>query len=151
MTADAEQETITARTCAGGFVTEVEAGGHRFVADEPTALGGTDRGPSPYDLLAAALGTCTSMTLRVYAERNGWPLHSATTEVRHRRVHAEDCVDCGPGGKLDQFEREIELVGPLDDTQRQRLLAIADRCPVHRTLHSEMRVITRLREPAGGD
>jgi putative redox protein len=134
-----------ARTLAGGFRTEVIAGGHALVADEPTSTGGTDSGPSPYDLLAAALASCTSMTLKMYAAHKKIGLESATVRVRHDRIHARDCEDCeSTEGRIDRFEREIVLAGDLTDVQRERMLEIADRCPVHRTLHAEVKVRSAL-------
>ena len=121
-----------------GLCTEMEAGGHELVADEPTTLGGTDGGPTPYDYLLAALGGCTAMTLRMYADRKGWPLASVTVRLSQDRVHATDCEECETEeGRIDRIEREIELEGPLDEKQRQRLLEIADMCPVHRTIKTE--------------
>jgi uncharacterized OsmC-like protein len=118
--------------------TETEAGGHELVADEPTNLGGTDAGPTPYDYLLAALGSCTTMTLRMYADRKGWPLESVTVRLSQDRVHATDCEECETEeGRIDRIEREIELEGPLDEEQRLRLLEIADKCPVHRTMQTE--------------
>jgi len=128
-----------------GFEHQVLAGHHRQIADEPLAYGGTDRGPAPYDYLLAALGACTGMTLRMYAGRKKWPLSGVEVRLRHSKIHAEDCAECeSVGGKVDLIEREIELRGPLDDAQRGRLMEIADRCPVHRTLTSETVVRSRL-------
>jgi putative redox protein len=136
-----------ARTRSGGFRTDVIAGGHALVADEPTSVGGTDTGPSPYDLLAAALASCTSMTLRMYAAHKKIDLESATVRVRHDRIHAKDCEDCETTeGRIDRFAREIVLTGDLTDDQRARMLEIADRCPVHRTLHAEVKVRSALVE-----
>jgi putative redox protein len=130
---------------ATGLAQEIDLGPHHLVADEPVALGGGDRGPNPYELLCAALGSCTSMTLSLYARRKGWPLEAVTVRLRHERIHAADCADCETKeGKLDQIQRELVLVGPLDDEQRQRLLEIADRCPVHRTLTREIVIRTSL-------
>ncbi len=153
--ADAEQpapaehgRVMASLESASAFRTEILAGGHALVADEPRAAGGTDQGPSPYELLAAALGACTAMTLRLYAERKRWPLERTEVHLRHRKEHAADCADCErPSGiGVDAIDREVELVGPLDDHQRQRLLEIADRCPVHRTLAGgAVRIATRLR------
>lgn len=137
---------VVARTAADeGFLTDVNAGGHALLADEPEAAGGTGRGPSPYDLLVGALGACTSMTLQLYARRKGWPLDAATVRLTHGKVHARDCADCETkDGHIDTIERTIELTGALDDDQRAKLLEIADKCPVHRTLHGEIKVRTRL-------
>ncbi|RPJ76555.1 MAG: OsmC family protein [Desulfobacteraceae bacterium] len=137
---------IAARTGPGGFLTEIQVNRHSLVADEPAAVGGTDQGPTPFDLLVAALGACTSMTLRMYADRKGWPLEAASVRLTHAKIHASDCESCEiKEGMLDRIEREIEIEGPLDDEQRQRLLQIADRCPVHRTLTSEVEIKTRLK------
>ena len=125
--------------------TEILANGFPIVADEPESVGGTNLGPTPYDLLTASLGACTSMTLRMYADRKQWPLEAVTVDLKYRKIHARDCERCESGeGKIDHIEREISLEGDLDDDQKQRLLEIADRCPVHRTLHSEIHVETRL-------
>jgi len=130
---------------ANGFAQDVSAGGHRFVSDEPESAGGTDRGPSPYDLLLAALGSCTSMTIAMYARRKRWPLERVSVRLRHSRVHAEDCAVCDESeAKLTVIERDIDLVGALDDDKRARLLEIANRCPVHRTLTSRIDIRTRL-------
>ena len=136
---------VVARTGADGFATEVRAGNHAFLADEPVSVGGTDKGPTPYDLLAAALATCTSMTLRMYAAHKKLDFESATVRVSHGRVHAEDCVDCEQAdGQIHEFSRELLLEGDLTEEQRARMLEIADRCPVHKTLHNEIKVRTRL-------
>jgi putative redox protein len=142
----AADNRITARTGSGGFLTEVMVNRHSLVADEPLAAGGTDQGPSPFDLLVAALGACTAMTLRMYADRKAWPLEAATVRLKHAKIHAADCETCETReGMLDRIEREIEIEGPLDPDQKQRLLQIADRCPVHRTLTSEVQIATRLK------
>ena len=136
---------VRTETGERGFATYVTAAGHAFKADEPLAAGGTDSGPGPYDLLLAALGACTGMTLRLYADRKGWPLERIEVKLRHDRIHAEDCADCETRvGRVDRIEREIALHGPLADAQRAQLLEIADKCPVHRTLTSEIRIETRL-------
>ncbi len=127
---------VTVALDASRYRTEIVAGGHALVADEPESVGGTNRGPSPYDLLVAGLGACTAITLRMYADRKKWPLDDVRVHLVHDKVHAEDC-DCDAGdrmGKIDLVEREIELLGELTDDQRNRLLEIADRCPVHRSL-----------------
>jgi putative redox protein len=139
---------IAARTGPGGFLTEIQVNRHNLVADEPAAVGGTDQGPTPFDLLVAALGACTSMTLRMYADRKRWPLEAATVRLKHAKIHASDCESCEiKEGMLDRIEREIEIEGPLDAEQKQRLLQIADRCPVHRTLTSEVEIKTQLKDP----
>jgi uncharacterized OsmC-like protein/pimeloyl-ACP methyl ester carboxylesterase len=142
-------DAVVARLESGaGFRTEIVASGHPLVSDEPRAVGGTNAGPAPYDLLAASLGACTAMTLRLYAERKGWPLERTVVRLGHRRVHAEDCAGCegSASSRIDVLERELELEGPLDGDQRQRLLEIAERCPVHRTLTGgAVRVVSRLR------
>ena len=129
---------------ARGFTQEVAVNGHFFMADEPIAMGGRDAGASPYDLLLASLGACTSMTISMYARRKQWPLESVRVTLRHAKIHASDCAECEiKVGKLDQIDRHIELVGPLEDAQRKHLLEIADKCPVHRTLMSEISIRTR--------
>ncbi len=136
---------VVTRTGDVDYQTSICVGPHAFFADEPKAAGGADTGPSPYDLHAAALGACTSMTLKMYARRKGWPLEDVLVRLEHAKVHAEDCADCETKeGKVDRIDRELRLRGPLDDEQRRRLLEIADRCPVHRTLSSEVWVRTRL-------
>jgi uncharacterized OsmC-like protein/alpha-beta hydrolase superfamily lysophospholipase len=128
----------------GAFAVSIQAGRHHLVGDEPVAVGGDDLGPSPYDLLLAALGECTVMTLRMYARQKQWPLEDARVTLTHGKIHAIDCQDCETRvGKLDRIERVIELAGPLDNAQRERLMEIADKCPVHRTLQSEVQVVTR--------
>ena len=127
----------------------ITAGGHQLVADEPAAIGGADSGPTPYDLLLAGLGACTAITVRMYADRKGWPLRQTTVRLRHQRIHAKDCADCETRtGQMDQIERELQFEGELTDSQRARLLDIAERCPVHRTLHSEVLVSTAESGPA---
>lgn len=130
---------------SGTYTQQITAGHHQLVADEPTPIG-DDAGPTPYDLLLAALGACTSMTLRMYADRKGWPLERVRVTLRHSRIHAKDCADCETSvGFVDQIDRDIELTGDLDDAQLQRLLQMADRCPVHQTLTSEVHITTSLR------
>lgn len=129
---------------AGAFQQRVTVGKHQFLADEPASFGGLNGGPAPYDLLLAALGACTAMTMRMYAERKGLPLEHVSVSLRHEKIHAADCVTCETkDGKVDWIDREITLRGALDAAQREALLAIADKCPVHRTLHSEVVVRTR--------
>lgn len=137
-----------AETGAGKFQQEVVSGHHRLFADEPADVGGLDSGPSPYDFLNAALGACTSMTLRLYADHKGLPLESVKVYVSHDKIHAEDCVDCAEGrtGRVDVFEREIEIEGPLDAAARARLIEIADKCPVHKSLETRSKIRTRLKD-----
>ena len=136
---------VVSRTPVDGFRTEVQMGKHSLIADEPSSVGGTDTGPTPYDLLASALATCTSMTLRMYARHKNIDLRSATVRVKHGRVHAEDCVDCEQDrGMIHEFRRELGLDGDLTAAQRLRMVEIADRCPVHKTLHSEIKIRTDL-------
>ena len=128
-----------------GFRTEVRAGRHAWIADEPTSVGGDDGGPTPYDMLLASLGACTTMTLQMYARRKGWPLARAAVSLEHSRIHAKDCEDCeSDEGQVDVIDRTLSLEGELDDAQRARLAEIADRCPVHKTLSSETRIKTEL-------
>jgi putative redox protein len=143
----AEGAVDVRETGAGGYVQEVQVGRHRLIADEPESVGGLDAGPSPYDLLAAALGVCTSMTIRMYAERKGWPLESVRVAVRHAKIHRDDSG--ARDAKIDRLTREIALAGALDEAQRARLVEIADRCPVHRTLERANEVVTRLADADG--
>ncbi len=139
------QGVVIIRGDATGFAQEIIAGAHQFVCDEPTSVGGTDRGPTPYDLLLAGLGSCTSITIAMFARRKQWALERVTVRLHHSRVHAQDCADCETRpAKLTLIERDIELEGILDEEQRARLLAIANRCPVHLTLTSQMEIRTKL-------
>ncbi len=146
LAASAAPDIVTvSETREGRFTQTITVGGHRLQADEPVSAGGDNSGPSPYDLLLAGLGACTSMTLRMYADQKQWPLERVTVRLKHEKIHAQDCSDCETReGKIDRIEREIEITGALDDGQRARLLEIANKCPVHRTLHSEVIVPTRL-------
>ena len=124
-----------------GLRTEIAVNGHVSVADEPANFGGTEAGPTPYDYLLGALGACTAMTVRMYADRKGWPLESVLVRLAHDRVHAKDCESCETKkGRIDRVQYEIELTGSLDDAQRDKLLEIAEKCPVRRTLTSEVLV-----------
>lgn len=144
---DLSDNRVVARTGKTGFQTEIVANGHNLIADEPIPVGGANTGPTPYDLLVSALGACTGMTLRMYADRKGLPLDSITVRLKHRKIHGADCADCeDKNAKIDFIEREIELQGDLDRKQRERLLEIADKCPVHRTLESKTRIESRLKE-----
>jgi len=144
-TSQDEGRSVTVSGSAAGFAQAIVAGPHRLLGDEPNAAGGTDTGPNPYDLLLAALGTCTSMTLGMYARRKQWPLETIKVTLRHSKVHADDCADCETRvGLLDRIERDVELIGALTAEQRARLLEIANKCPVHRTLTSRIDIRTRL-------
>jgi putative redox protein len=141
----ADTGDVVARTGADGFRTDIRAGSHALTADEPPSVGGSGLGPTPYGLLSAALASCTSMTLQMYARHKKLPLRAATVRVEHDKVHAEDCRDCeSREGKIDEFRRSITLDGDLTQAQRERMLEIADRCPVHRTLHNEIKVRSTL-------
>ena len=147
---DPSDNRVTVRTGKVGYQTEISANEHRLIADEPVSVGGANTGPTPYDYLVAALGACTSMTLRMYGDRKQLPLDGVVVRLRHQKVHATDCVECTTKeGVVDVIDREIELIGLLDESQRKRLLEIADRCPVHRTLHSEILVKSRLKDEHG--
>jgi uncharacterized OsmC-like protein len=135
---------VSVRGSGERFAQEIVAGIHALRADEPINAGGTDTGPTPYDFLLAALGACTSMTPGMYARAQKWPLQRIVVRLRHSKIHAEDCVECeAKRGILDQIEREVELIGPLTPEQRSRLLEVANKRPVHRTLKSEVHIQTR--------
>lgn len=139
---------VVTESDAGPYGQHISAGDHQLVADEPAAVGGADSGATPYDLLLASLGSCTAITVRMYAERKGWPLRHITVRLRHRRIHATDCLDCETRiGELDHIERELQFDGELTDEQRARLLNIAEHCPVHRLLHSEVHISTTQSAP----
>lgn len=130
---------------SGYTINIVTSGKHTLLADEPTSLGGADAGPNPYDLLLASLASCKLITLRMYAERKGWPLEGAHVRLSQRSVHASDCDGCEKNGEMiHEISGELVLIGDLSDEQRERMREIADRCPVHRTLTSEIRIATRL-------
>ena len=143
---DGPRDTVlVGETRAGKFQQEIAIGPHRLLADEPTSVGGEDSGPSPYDLLTAALGACTAMTVRLYADQKKLPLERVRVNLRHGKIHASDCSECETReGRIDRIERVIELEGPLDDAMRAKLLEIANKCPVHRTLRGEVSIPTRL-------
>jgi putative redox protein len=135
---------VIVRGGATGFAQQIQVGAHQLSADEPIESGGTDTGPSPYDLLLAALGSCTSMTIGLYARRRNWPLQEVVVSLWHSKIHAADCAECETReGKIDRIEREIQLIGSLTSEQRSKLMQIADKCPVHRTLTSEINIRTR--------
>ena len=145
------QQTVTPGTVLvvengqGLFGQDLLDGRHALIADEPVSAGGKDAGPNPYELLLTSLGACTSMTLRLYARRKQLPLTRVSVRLRHSRIHAEDCADCETKtGFIDRIEREIEIEGALNPQQRQRLLEIANMCPVHRTLMGEISIVTKL-------
>ncbi len=141
----ADGEVQVAEIGTGLFANQVRAGKHQLLADEPASVGGTDSGPTPYDYLLASLGACTSMTLRMYAERKKLALRAVSVRLIHRRIHAKDCADCeSTDGQIAEIERIIDLQGDLTPDERQRLLEIADKCPVHRTLEHEIKVRSRL-------
>lgn len=146
MTADEDNAVVRVEeTREGKYTQRIAAAGHLLFADEPVSAGGLGSGPSPYDLLLAGLGACTAMTLRMYADMKKLPLERVQVELRHEKIHAQDCADCETKeGKVDRIERVIRLDGDLDEAQQQKLLEIANKCPVHRTLHGEVTVPTRL-------
>ena len=133
---------VTASIGSSGFRTEISASGHGFIADEPIAVGGTATGPTPYDYILAALGACTVMTLRIYAQRKQWPLEGATVKLRTSHTHEKDCESCAEEDvDIGRVERQLTLEGPLTDEQRVRLNQIADRCPVKQTLERGIKVV----------
>jgi len=135
----------------GPFTQRIFAGNHSLRADEPKDVGGLDSGPGPYDLLLAGLGACTSMTLRMYADRKGWPLDRVSVSLAHDKIHAQDCADCETkAGRVDRIMRRLTVTGALDPDQRAKLLEIADKCPVHRTLTSEVSIVTEMAEDEDG-
>jgi len=139
--------TVVVNSEREGLVQAIRIGQHCLQSDEPDAWG-NDGGPNPYELLLAALGSCTSMTLRMYADRKQWPLQGVLVRLGHSRIHAEDCATCDTReGMLDQIDCEISLIGDLSASQRQRLMQIADHCPVHRTLLGEIQIRMSLSEP----
>ena len=135
---------VVVRGNAQGFTQDIAVGPHQLTAEEPKDMGGEDEGPTPYDLLLAALGSCTSITVTLYAQRKSWPLQEVITRLRHSRIHVTDCAECETEeGTINRIELDIEFVGPLSSEQRSKLLEIAKKCPVHRTLTSETNIRTR--------
>ena len=144
-TEQAEPVHVIVHGTAAGFAQEVKIGAHELYTDEPVSYGGTDTGPTPYDLLLAALGSCTSMTIGFYARKRQWPLEKITVSLRHSKIHAIDCEECETKeGRIDRIELDIQLTGSLTDEQRTKLIEIAGKCPVHQTLTSEINIKTRL-------
>ncbi len=140
----APRNVVVRETRTGKFQQTITVGPHQMMADEPVAAGGADSGPGPYDFVLAGLGACTSMTMRLYADRKSLPLERTTVTLTHSKIHAEDCAECETkAGMLDRIDRVIAMEGPLDAEQRQKLLEIADKCPVHRTLTSEIHIVTK--------
>ncbi len=134
---------VVVRGHPGVLTQTAHTASHQMVIDEPLSLGGEDSGPTPYDLLLASLGACTAITLRMYAKRKGWPLEEIEVALSHDRIHARDCTDCeAETGMVDRIDRDIRIIGDLDAEQRQRLLQIADACPVHKTLSNEIHIVT---------
>ena len=132
---------ITVRS-VGNMRQQIDAGAHTLYADEPAGVGGDDAGPNPYELMLGALGACTSMTLQMYARRKQWPLEDVVVRLSHRRDYARDCEECDEKPvQIDLIERRITLAGPLDDEQRERLMEIAQKCPVHRTMVGTIKVV----------
>ena len=131
---------VVVRGGGDGFAQEITAGGHHLVADEPVEAGGTDRGPGPYDLLMAALGACMSMTIALYARRKQWPLETVVIRLSHSRVYAKDCLECvvRDDTRLDRISTEVQLSGALTAEQERKLMEVAHKCPVHRTLMSQI-------------
>lgn len=148
-TAEADAHVVTVEGDASGFAQHITAGGYELSADEPLAVGGTQTGPDPYQLLLAALGSCTSMTVALYARRKQWALKRVRVRLAHSKVWVQDCAHCETEeGRIDRIEQELELDGDLSADQRQRLIEIAGKCPVHRTLKSEVDIVTRLADHA---
>jgi putative redox protein len=141
---EAPRNVVVRETRNSKFQQTVTTGPHQTIADEPIAVGGQDSGPGPYDFVLAGLGACTSMTMRMYADRKSLPLDRVTVTLKHSKIHAKDCEECETReGMLDQIDRVIAIEGSLDADQRKRLMEIADKCPVHRTLTSEIRIVTK--------
>lgn len=138
------RDVLVQETGRSTYENAVTIGAHHLMADEPVEVGGGGRGPDPYEYVTAGLGACTSMTIRMYANRKGWPLDSVSVHLTHAKDYADDCENCEDGRKVDIFDRDITIHGDLDQDQRARLLEIADRCPVHRTLHEQVHIRTRL-------
>ena len=141
---DPQPADVIVKGNASGFLQEITSAAHHFQADEPANIGGSDSAPTPYDYVLAGLGACTSMTVGMYARRQKWPLDDVTVALRHSRIHAKDCADCETkAGMLDHIEMDVKLTGDLTPEQRAKLMEIAGKCPVHRTLKSEIKIQVR--------
>ena len=135
---------VVVRGDGTAFLQEISVGPYRLHADEPLSVGGTESAPDPYDYLMAGLGACTSMTVGLYARKRKWPLEDVTVALRRKRIHANDCADCETkDGMLDHIDLEVKMTGPLTEAQREMLMSIAQKCPVHRTLKSEIKITVR--------
>ncbi len=143
---DCRPPMVVVTETGSAYAQRIEVGTHVLTSDEPVASGGSDAGPDPYALLLAALGACTAMTLRMYARQKKWPLENVSVRLSHERIHARDCAQCETRdeSRVDRIHSEIVLRGPLSDEQKKRLLEIAGRCPVHRTLGGQKEIVTRL-------
>ncbi|HEX8425184.1 OsmC family protein [Hymenobacter sp.] len=142
---DTPDKAVLVKVGPDALVADVQAGRHTWFIDEPVAVGGQDRGPTPYDLLLSALGACTAITLRLYANQKKWPLEAVEVRLRHQRVHRQDCENCEkPGEMLEEVQKELRLIGPLTEEQRQRLEVISQKCPVQKTLMSGLHIVTNL-------
>lgn len=142
---DTKANTVLVKVGSETLTADVQAGRHTWFVDEPASVGGQDRGPTPYDLLLAALGACTAITLRLYATRKKWPLEGIEVRLRHGRVHVQDCEHCEEAGQLlEQVDKELRLMGPLSAEQRQRLETVSSKCPVQKTLETSLRIVTTL-------
>jgi len=140
-TGESNPADVIVRGKASGFLQEIQSERFHLQADEPTSVGGSDLAPTPYDYLLAGLGACTSMTIALYARKKKWPLEDVQLALHHSRIHAKDCADCETeNGMLDNIELKVELTGPLTAEQREKLMEVASKCPVHRTLKSEIRI-----------
>jgi len=145
MAEQTEPAHVIVHGTAAGFAQEIEIGSHELFADEPVSYGGTDTGASPYDLILAALGACTSMTIGLYARKRSWPLEKITVSLKHSKIHAKDCEECETKeGQIDRIELDVQLTGSLTEEQRAKLMEIAAKCPVHQTLTSEINIKSRL-------
>ncbi|QNH63130.1 OsmC family protein [Hymenobacter sediminicola] len=142
---EAPEKSVLVKVGPEALLADVQAGRHTWFVDEPVEVGGQDRGPTPYDLLLSALGACTAITLRLYATQKKWPLEGIEVRLRHQRVHEQDCEKCEqPGHMLEEVQKELRLLGPLTEEQRQRLELISQKCPVQKTLTNSLRIVTRL-------